>query len=591
MAPEEWSAEILKSLKEDLLRAYSDFDTSAVVITVPAALSILHSEATKRAGNLAGFKYVVLLQEPIAAAISYGFMNANDENWLIYDFGGGTFDLALVSCKDGVLSVLGHGGEGFLGGKDIDWSIVKNIIVPKILEKYKFSNFNKDKYETVFAKLKYYAECAKIELSQYAKTTLVIDEIGKDENGKEVNVSIPFSRTEFNKLIEPIVDRTIEMAKDTIKESGIKSSSVKRVILVGGTTLIPFIKEKLEEGLKIKVDSSVDPLTVVANGACIFAIGQKIPKEFLNDNKNKKSGVHNIDLNYSSLTSDTEESVTGIIEGLDEGEYILQIQSESGTFTGPKTKINKGKFYYTVKVQKNKQNLYWIYLFDDKSNPIKISPDSFAITHGISVSGVPSPYSIRVVVARQGINECELLFKKGDPLPFKKTIYDYKTSRKLKKGENNTLDIKIVEGESDKEDRNNYVCKLGIPGKDLPNDLSERTPIELTVEVNESREVTVTAYIPIVDLHFNARSTLKAEEVEIEDVATKLEVQRKRAGEISEYCSDDERQKISDSIKSTSESVNNSKNDEDEKRKAGQQLKTLMMMLDDAEEEQKCHSL
>ena len=177
MNPEEISAEILKGLKEELLRKYPDFDTSAVVITVPAAFTALHAEATKRAANLAGFKYVVLLQEPIAAAISYGFMNAKDENWLIYDFGGGTFDLALVSCKDGVLSVLGHGGEGFLGGKDIDWNIVKNIIVPKILEKYKFTDFNRKnpKYENVFARLKYFAESAKIELSQYAKTTIEID--------------------------------------------------------------------------------------------------------------------------------------------------------------------------------------------------------------------------------------------------------------------------------------------------------------------------------------------------------------------------------------------------------------------------------
>ena len=119
MGPEEISAEILKSLKEDILIKYPDFSTVAAVITVPAAFSVLQSEATKRAGNLAGFKHVVLLQEPIAAAIAYGFTNIKNENWLIYDFGGGTFDVALIASKDRALSVLGHNGDNFLGGKKL----------------------------------------------------------------------------------------------------------------------------------------------------------------------------------------------------------------------------------------------------------------------------------------------------------------------------------------------------------------------------------------------------------------------------------------------------------------------------------------
>jgi molecular chaperone DnaK len=595
MNPEEISAEILKDLKEQLLRKYPDFDTSSVVITVPAAFTALHSEATKRAGNLAGFRYVVLLQEPIAAAISYGFMNARDENWLIYDFGGGTFDLALVSCKDGVLSVLGQGGEGRLGGKDIDWNIVKNIIVPKILEKYKFTDFNKKnlKYESIFARLKYSAELAKIELSQDPKTLIVVDDIGKDEAGKEVNLSIPFSRNEFNKLIEPTIDQTIELAKETIEESGLKSSSVKRIILVGGTTLIPFIKQKLEDTLKIKVDSSVDPLTVVANGACIFAIGQKIPKEFLQATP-KKAGIHSIDLHYASLTSDTEESVTGSIDGLDDkGEYSLQMQSESGTFTGPKIKINKGKFYYTVKVQKNRQNMYWMYLFDNKSNPIKIFPESFTITHGISVSGIPLPHSIRIVVAKTNLmgNDCDLVFEKGAILPLKKSLEGYKTSRKLKKGEDGSLDIRIVSGESTQEDRNDYLFKVGIPGKTLEHDLPERTPVELTVEINESSELSLTGYIPLYDIPFDGRITIRDEDIKIDDIATKLEVQKMRAGNVFEHCSDEERKKISNSIQSTSESLTNSERDEDEKRKANKQLKTLMILLDEVEEEKKMPQL
>jgi molecular chaperone DnaK (HSP70) len=108
MSAEEISAEILKSLRQDVLRKYPNFDATAAVITIPAAFSVLQCEATKRAGNLAGFKHVVLLQEPIAAAISYGFATAKDETWLVYDLGGGTFDVALISSREGGRAAFHH---------------------------------------------------------------------------------------------------------------------------------------------------------------------------------------------------------------------------------------------------------------------------------------------------------------------------------------------------------------------------------------------------------------------------------------------------------------------------------------------------
>lgn len=594
MSPEEISAEILKSLKEDVLRRYPDFDTTAAVITVPAAFSVLQSEATKRAGNLAGFEHVILLQEPIAAAVSYGFENTKNENWLIYDLGGGTFDVALISCKDGMLTVLGHNGDNFLGGKNIDWDIVDTIIVPKIIEKHKLSNFTRKnaKYHSTFSKLKYYAESAKIELSQYKKTTIEVEDIGKDEMGKDIFITINLLRSELEKIIKPKVDRTIELTRETLKEAGIKSTSVKRIILVGGPTQMPYLKERLENDLKIKVDSSVDPLTVVARGACIFAMGQKIPAKYLSNEPKKVKGTHNLTLNHATLTSDDEESVTGIIEGLDDQEqYYIQIQSDSGTFTGPKTKVNKGKFFYTVNVESNKQNIYWIYVFDHKGNPVKISSDSFAIIHGLSVSGAPIPHSISVVVAsrdyssNQTTNMCDKIFEKGSTLPLKKTLDDYKTSRKLKKGEDASLDIDIVEGESEIPDRNTYLCKLGFKGKDLPHDLPAGTPVELTVDMNESRELVVTAYIPLIDITSNARYTVKDEVVDVQEMSGDLELQRRRAESTSENCSIEERKKIADTMESVSEGIKNSSNDEDEKRKANKQLKDLKILLDKVEED------
>lgn len=540
MGPEEISAEILKSLKEDILRKYSDFNTLAAVITVPAAFSVLQSEATKRAGNLAGFKHVVLLQEPIAAAIAYGFTNTKNENWLIYDFGGGTFDVALIASKERALSVLGHNGDNFLGGKNFDLEIVDKVLVPKIIEKFSIKNFNRanEKFRSAFSQLKFFAETAKIELSDYDKTSIVVENIGVDDEGKEIFLTINFTRKEFETLIKPMIDRTIELSKATLKEAGIKSSSVAKVVLVGGPTQIPYIRERLENDLKITVDSSVDPLTVVAKGACIFGIGQKIPKELMEiDEKKANEGILSINLNYESLTSDSEETISGVIENLkdSEEEFYIQIQSDSGFYNGTKIKLKNGKFFETVAVEPNRQNVYWLYLFDKKGNSVPIDPDSFIVTHGLSVSGAPLPHSVGIIVAQKdytrnvAVNICERVFDKGSMLPIKKVLTEYKTSRKLKKGEENELGIVVVEGESEMPDRNGFLCKIGINGKDLPHDLPEGTPLELTVIVNESREVFVTAYIPLIDLTVNARSTSHDETIELRNIEEDLETQKKES--------------------------------------------------------------
>jgi len=602
MGPEEISAEILKSLKEDILRKYPDFNTIAAVITVPAAFSVLQSEATKRAGNLAGFRHVVLLQEPIAAAIAYGFTNTKNENWLIYDFGGGTFDVALIASKDRALSVLGHNGDNFLGGKNFDLEIVDKVIVPKILSKFSLNDFNRgnEKYRSIFSQLKFFAEMAKIELSEYDKTSIVVENVGRDDKGQEIFLTIDFPRKEFEKLIKPMVDRTIELSKETLKDAGIKSHSVNKVVLVGGPTQIPYIRERIESDLKIDTDASVDPLTVVARGACVFGIGQKIPKEFTDDkSQTLKKGTMVANLNYESLTSDTEETVSGIFENLKDAddELYVQIQSDSGVYSGSKIKLKGGKFFDTVTVEPNKQNIYWIFLFDKDGNSIPVDPDSFTITHGLSVSGAPLPHSVKIIVAKKDYvrniasNICERVFEKGSILPVRTVLTEYKTARKLKKGEDNKLDITLVEGESDIPDRNSYLCELGINGTDLPHDLPEGTPLELTVEMNESREVSISAYIPLIDLTVNARSTAQDEMLETKTIEYDLNVQTQRAQSVAENCSAEEKNKLNNTISSVANSLRSAHIDEDEKRKANKQLKDLKVAIDQLEKEKEMPQL
>ncbi|MFA5877479.1 MAG: Hsp70 family protein [Candidatus Paceibacterota bacterium] len=585
LKPEEVSAEILKSLKESVLKKYSDYSTTAAVITIPAHFSVVQAEATKRAGNLAGFEYVVLLQEPIAAAIGYGFMNAKNENWLVYDLGGGTFDAALVSAKDGNLTVVAQNGDNFLGGKDIDKLVIEKILIPKIQEEFNCPNLKED--AVIFSKLKNLAEVSKIELSAREQTNIQVENIGEDADGKEIYLSIDVTRREFEKLIKPLVDRTIKLSQEVIKESGIKQSSIDKIILVGGPTRIPYLRDRLESELKIQVDSTVDPLTIVAKGACIFGVSQQIPDEFTKKEVGIK-GSKGLKLHFDPLTSDTETTVSGIIEELRDSdkEYYIQIQSQSGTYSGPRVKIKNGKFFDTIRLDENKTNVFWAYLFDGEGNAVPVNPDSFTIIHGLYISGAPIPHSIGVGVVRKDfktglVSETfDRFFSKNNILPLKETR-TYKTLRKLKKGDKeNVLPINVYEGESDRQDRNNRICALKISGESIPYDLPEGTPVDITIEYDESRQVKVNAYISSIDLLLEARATLYAEDLDANQLRLELESQRTRIENAKENCSPEERRNLESTYESVSNSLDRADVDEDEKRKANKQLKDLKVHLD-----------
>jgi molecular chaperone DnaK len=594
MSAEEISAEILKSLTQDLLRKYPKFDTSAAVITIPAAFSVLQCEATKRAGNLAGFRHVVLLQEPIAAGISYGFGAGKNENWLVYDLGGGTFDVALISSKDGVLSVLGHNGDNFLGGKNLDWEIVDQILAPQIAASAALANFRRDNrpHQSKFSRLKSLAEQAKIELSQYETTVVEANDLGEDDAGNPISVSIEISRQQAEELMAPLITRTIELCKQTLKDSGVPSNAVSKIILVGGPTQIPYIARRLEAELGITADTSVDPLTVVARGACIFAMGQRVPQDQGAAERALPAGTHALTLHYEALTSDDEQTITGSVAGLSaSGEYHFKIQSDSGAYVGPEVPLKNGKFFTSVPLALNSFNLFWVYLFDAQGDQVAIDPDSFSITHGLSIAGAPLPHSIGVVVSKKGLEKgsgtievFERLIEKGAILPAKKTE-KFKTVRTLKKAENdNPLWIRVGEGESDIPDRNAYICELGIKGKELPRDLVEGTELELTVEINAIRELTVTAYIPSIDLRINARSTFIDELVKVDDVEQELDAQIGRAQAMSGNASDSQKEQIVAAVTTASMSLQNARLDEDEKRKAVKQVRDLKQILDDTQQ-------
>lgn len=579
-APEEVSAEILKSLKGDVQRKYPDLPLFAAVITVPAMFETMQNEATKRAGKLAGFDEVILLQEPIAAAIAYGFKNHVDETWLVYDFGGGTFDAAIISSEDGMLRVLGHYGDNFSGGKDIDEAIIEKIIKPRLMSEFSLASFDRAHYFTVFAKLKAIAENAKIELSSVEQTSIDIDGLGLvDQDGREVATTFAMTRRELEECVAPIVDKTISAVKKTIEDAGIEKEAIDRTIFVGGTTLIPYVRRRVEEAVGAAVDSSIDPLTIVARGAAIYALGERVSNEALQAHRTVgNESVLTLELNYDPMTSDFDQLVTGAIQVENSDGCTVQIAAQDGFYSSDRIPVKNGAFWTTVDVRQNATTCYNVRVYDAKGNIVAAEPSSFSITHGLSVSGAPISHGLGVVYTEfdasgEPREACDLYFDRSRIPPLAETR-SFRTVRTLKRNERNTLPVKVYEGDSDNPALNLILTRLEISGEDLPFDLQEGTDIDITLRVDESRGLTVEAYIPDIDLQLDARVDMTYRESDVSSIEREIDEQERRIDDLERHADAGEIQRLRSDLEATRESLR-TREDTDAKQKAIRDLRDI----------------
>src|SRR3989338_6431299 len=260
MSPEELSAEVLKDLKTTAKsNLHSEGEIDAAVITVPCNFEIVQCEATQRAAKLAGIKHAILLQEPIAASIAYGFLEKMPKGyWVVFDLGGGTFDVAIMAAKEGSLRVVDHCGDNYLGGKDFDWKIVEEIVYPALKKEYNLPGLGRSaEYMTLNAVLKHAAEEAKIELSAAESADIIIHSVRetlKDKNGKSIDISIPITRDQFNAIIEEYVEKSIQLFKKALQNQNLSPSDISQLILVGGPTQIPYLRNRLKNEFHIPTD-------------------------------------------------------------------------------------------------------------------------------------------------------------------------------------------------------------------------------------------------------------------------------------------------------------------------------------------------
>ncbi len=261
--PQEISAKILMKLKEDA-EAFLGQEITEAVITVPAYFNDAQRKATKEAGTIAGLNVLRIINEPTSAALAYGLDKKTAEKIVVYDLGGGTFDVTILETGDNVVEVLATGGDAFLGGDDFD-----NRIIDWLVDEFK-KETGIDLKQDIMAlqRLKEAAENAKKELSSAMETEINLPFITADQTGPKHLVK-KLTRAKFESLIEDLVDKTITIAEGVLKDSGLSKEEINEVVLVGGSTRIPMVQEKVKNYFGKEPNKSVNPDEVVAIGAAI----------------------------------------------------------------------------------------------------------------------------------------------------------------------------------------------------------------------------------------------------------------------------------------------------------------------------------
>jgi molecular chaperone DnaK len=517
--PIELSTIILQELQHFI---YTGEKPESVVITIPASFDTVQSNATKEAGYAAGFKEVLLLQEPIAASLAF----ANKEGkaglqgqWLVYDLGGGTFDVALVKIEDDEMKVIDHEGDNFLGGLDFDQLMITQLFVPYLEKQFGVKDLASKmlsaggKYNKLYYQLLYKAEEAKIGLSNHPHADIEFD--FTDEEGEEEEVFFTIARDEFDNIVRDKVTYSISFIRELLERNRLRSGDIAEVVLVGGSTYIPLIRSMLAEELGIVVNTSIDPTTAVVEGAAYYAgskaskletRGTGVPTAAGTTGTRGAGGTGSsieVKLAYQPNSREQAEYFAASVMRAPRGSRYRIMRSDGGYDSGLKPVAER--ISEMLVLLPNTMNTFQLKLYDEKGGLLDVEVPEISIVQGMySIYGQPLPNDICLEVddTDNNVTHLEVIFERNTILPIRKSVT--KTlSRTIAKGSDDQLLINVLEGSRYSSPQSNLpIGIISISGRQLKTDLVKGCDIDLSFEITESRDITVTVYISMIDEEF-----------------------------------------------------------------------------------------
>jgi len=514
------------------------------VITVPAKFDDSAREGTREAARRAGLLYYPLLKEPIAASLAYGFA-AQDRRaqWLIFDLGGGTLDVSLVFVRNGKMTVPdeGQGGDPHLGGTTFDRYLMDHVItgLERSAKGYVLTGLRRDpRFEQARSRLIWAVEQAKIKLSRDSQATVLVPGIlCSDDRGKPVEVDLTVTKEEYETLIKTDVLRAAHICKTVLDNNRLTPQDVDRLILIGGPTKTPLVRQVLSECLGIPLEDSIDPMTAVAEGAALYAGTCEIPDEIWKQivALGGPRPTVSIDLQYEPSSTIPTAVVCGTVVGLTDPAPGLTVEIRRGDAwsSGQIPVTESGRFECEVMLQEQDRPLRndFTTVLRDAQGQQLAAVEGPQIWHPYVSTGVLKAVG-SLCVAVKG-NATEVLIPKGSDLPAhqRKT---FETTKLLRKGSTeDVLRIPIMESATNLlglEDEHADCCylvgTLTICGNDsrISCDLPEGSAVVVSLDMDESMELKATARVPLLDEDFEATLTSSAYGVTQDQVAKRFEL-------------------------------------------------------------------
>jgi molecular chaperone DnaK len=507
MTAPQLSAEVLKALRQ-AAEGHLNEPVDAAVITIPAAFEASQRTDTTTAARMAGFDTAELLQEPIAAAFAYSSHYATERAfWLVYDLGGGTFDAALVRLEDGQSTIVNHAGDNHLGGTRIDWDIVDEVLMPAVEREFGLSGFRRDesmnpRWRGNVQKLKAAAEQLKIDLSVQAEA--FNDVVLADLDGTTLEFEASLTAGQLHGIAMRYYRRTIELCRKTLAEAGVRPDDVDKVLLVGGSTLAPAVRDLIadpEAGLGIEIDGSLDPITVVARGAALYAASR--PKQASSREPTADEVV--VDLRYELRSDDLQPPIGGQVRAATARDWTgHQIRfsdtSAMRPWTGAMVPLEpEGGFFTELFAQADTTTEFRIELFDPRGTAVPVRPATATYRHTSGPVLTNSETLRRSIGLAMADGSVMWSARKGATLdPKISKTHAVCTTEHVTRSGSGVIRIPVVEGERARADRNAEIGTIVIEPTDVTRDVPVGTQVEVRVEVT-LETVSASAYVPLLD--------------------------------------------------------------------------------------------
>jgi molecular chaperone DnaK len=588
---EELLAECFKKLKS----LVQDEDARAVAITVPTKFLNPQNEAVRNAGKLAGFEQIELIQEPLAALTGYGLSSNSNGFYLLFDFQS-EFNVSLGKIDDGVISIVDTEGDNWLGDKNVIEAIVDKTIITYLKESYEidFILNDSDKKEVLRNAVKFYAEKAKEQLN-IKESHFILSDLGdlpfEDENGDEPEIDIELTQQDLARVSRPIYQKAIDITIDLLKRNNLKGKDIERICLVGEGTYSPILRRMLKEQITDKVDTSVDPMTVVAKGAALFASTISVSDEVKETTRDKTK--LQLDIKYEATTVELDEMVNlKVLKEKTTCTFPEKIYADvvrfDGAWSSGKKLIGEKSTIVDVLLVEGRSNSFEINVYDEAGNKLECQPHQFSILQGIGGRDKMQVLPYNIGIAKYFESEGKELFQlikgleKNRALPATGVINGFKTKFDLRPGVlSDVIRFPIYQGDYNAEGTNpvlnNLVAEVIITGEDMPALLPEGSDVDITIKVDRSQLMKFSAYFPLLK---------HTEELEIEIKQTEPPTEEYLTNEISKAKRTAQKinaSDVSEKLEALEEQLENEKGSADGKMKILDGLLKELLKLDSAE--------